>query len=73
MVQTDEPSIKVEDYEKKAISRAMDKFNGNMSKAAEEMGMARSTSVQKDSAMGDRDLTLFRIMELTISDLMVLQ
>ena len=52
MVQTDEPSIKVEDYEKKAISRAMDKFNGNMSKAAEEMGMARSTLYRKIARWG---------------------
>jgi DNA-binding NtrC family response regulator len=52
VVQTDEPSIKVEDYEKKAISRAMDKFNGNLSKAAEEIGMARSTLYRKIARFG---------------------
>lgn len=52
VVQKDEPSIKVEDYEKKAISRAMDKFNGNLSKAAEEIGMARSTLYRKIARFG---------------------
>jgi DNA-binding NtrC family response regulator len=52
VVQTDEFSIKVEDYEKKAISRAMDKFNGNLSKAAEEIGMARSTLYRKIARFG---------------------
>ncbi len=52
VVQTDAQSIKVEDYEKAAIIRAMDKFNGNLSKAAEEIGMARSTLYRKIARFG---------------------
>jgi transcriptional regulator with PAS, ATPase and Fis domain len=49
---TDEPSFRVEDYEKKAISAAMIKHNGNLSKAAEEIGIARSTLYRKIARFG---------------------
>lgn len=49
---TDEPSVRVEDYEKKAISAAMSKHNGNLSKAAEEIGIARSTLYRKIARFG---------------------
>lgn len=49
---TDEPAISVEDYEKKAISTAMNKHNGNLSKAAEEIGIARSTLYRKIARFG---------------------
>lgn len=48
----DEPSFSVEDYEKKAISAAMSKHNGNLSKAAEEIGIARSTLYRKIARFG---------------------
>ena len=48
----DEQIIRVEDYEKKAISDAMSKYNGNLSKAAEEIGMARSTLYRKIARFG---------------------
>jgi transcriptional regulator with PAS, ATPase and Fis domain len=47
-----EPSFRVEDYEKKAISAAMSKHNGNLSKAAEEIGIARSTLYRKIARFG---------------------
>jgi transcriptional regulator with PAS, ATPase and Fis domain len=49
---TDETSVRVEDYEKKAISAAMIKHNGNLSKAAEEIGIARSTLYRKIARFG---------------------
>ncbi|MGC1392018.1 MAG: sigma-54 dependent transcriptional regulator [Bacteroidales bacterium] len=49
---SDEPSVRVEDYEKMAISNAMTKHNGNLSKAADEMGIARSTLYRKISRFG---------------------
>jgi len=49
---TDESSIRVEDYEKKAIICAMNKHNGNLSKAADELGIARSTLYRKISRFG---------------------
>ena len=49
---TVEPAIRVEDYEKKAISNAMSKHNGNLSKAAEEIGVARSTLYRKIAHFG---------------------
>jgi two-component system, NtrC family, response regulator HydG len=52
VTETDEPSVRVEDYEKKAISSAMSKHNGNLSKAAEEMGIARSTLYRKIARFG---------------------
>jgi two-component system, NtrC family, response regulator HydG len=48
----EEPAIRVEDYEKQAISRAISKYNGNLSKAAEEIGMARSTLYRKIARFG---------------------
>ena len=48
----DETSVRVEDYEKKAISAAMSKHNGNLSKAAEEIGIARSTLYRKIARFG---------------------
>ena len=44
---TDESVIRIEDYERRAISNAMSKHNGNLSKAAEEIGIARSTLYRK--------------------------
>jgi two-component system response regulator HydG len=49
---TDESSIRVEDYEKKAILDALTKHKGNLSKAAEELGIARSTLYRKISHFG---------------------
>jgi transcriptional regulator with PAS, ATPase and Fis domain len=49
---SDEPSVRVEDYEKIAISNAMTKHNGNLSKAADEIGIARSTLYRKISRLG---------------------
>jgi two-component system response regulator HydG len=51
-IQADEAAISVEEFEKKAISRSLDKFNGNLSKAAEELGIARSTLYRKISHFG---------------------
>jgi two-component system, NtrC family, response regulator HydG len=42
----------VEDFEKKAISSALVKFGGNLSKAAEELGIARSTLYRKITFLG---------------------
>lgn len=41
----------VGDYEKVAINRALEKYKGNLSKAAEELGIARSTLYRKISQM----------------------
>jgi DNA-binding NtrC family response regulator len=49
---TDEPATSVEDYEKKAIISALSKFNRNLSKAAEELGIARSTLYRKIAHFG---------------------
>ena len=48
----DEPVISVEDYEKTAISTALTKYNGNLSKASEELGIARSTLYRKIAYFG---------------------
>jgi DNA-binding NtrC family response regulator len=48
----DEPAIRVEDYERRAINKAMSKHNGNLSKAAEEIGIARSTLYRKIARFG---------------------
>lgn len=48
----DETAVRVEDYEKKAIRAAMSKHNGNLSKAAEEIGIARSTLYRKIARFG---------------------
>jgi DNA-binding NtrC family response regulator len=49
---SEEPAMRVEDYERKAISIALDKYNGNLSKAAEEIGIARSTLYRKIARFG---------------------
>jgi DNA-binding NtrC family response regulator len=49
---TDEPSLRVEDYEKKAIENVLGKYNGNLSKASEELGIARSTLYRKIAYFG---------------------
>jgi len=51
-IETVESTIRVEDYEKKAIISAMNKHNGNLSKAADELGIARSTLYRKISHFG---------------------
>jgi len=48
----DEPSIRIEDYEKKAIGNILGKYNGNLSKAAGELGIARSTLYRKIAYFG---------------------
>jgi DNA-binding NtrC family response regulator len=53
----DESAIRIEDYEKKVISSAMSKYNGNLSKAAEEMGIARSTLYRKIAHFGLENLS----------------
>ena len=50
--QVEEPSIRVEDYEKKAITSALNKHHRNLSKAADELGIARSTLYRKISHFG---------------------
>jgi two-component system response regulator HydG len=52
VTEINESSFRVEDYEKKAISAAMSKHNGNLSKAAEEIGIARSTLYRKIARFG---------------------
>jgi DNA-binding NtrC family response regulator len=47
-----ESTIRVEDYEKKAVRDALIKNNGNLTKAAEELGIARSTLYRKISRFG---------------------
>jgi DNA-binding NtrC family response regulator len=49
---TNEPVIRVEDYEKSAISIVLSKYNGNLSKASEELGIARSTLYRKIAYFG---------------------
>lgn len=49
---TEEQIIRVEDYEKKAIRNALSKHNGNLSKAAKELGIARSTLYRKIANFG---------------------
>lgn len=49
---SEEPAMRVEDYERKAISIALDKYNGNLSKAADEIGIARSTLYRKIARFG---------------------
>jgi DNA-binding NtrC family response regulator len=52
VIQPDEPSLRVEDFEKKAISVALGKHNGNLSRASEELGIARSTLYRKIAHFG---------------------
>jgi two-component system response regulator HydG len=47
-----EPALRVEDYEKKAVSCALNKHNWNLSKASEELGIARSTLYRKIARFG---------------------
>jgi DNA-binding NtrC family response regulator len=47
-----EPAFRVEDYEKRAVSSALSKHNGNLSKASEELGIARSTLYRKIAQFG---------------------
>jgi DNA-binding NtrC family response regulator len=54
---TEETVIRVEDYEKSAISSALSKHNGNLSKASEELGIARSTLYRKIAYFGIENLT----------------
>jgi two-component system, NtrC family, response regulator HydG len=53
----EEPVIRVEDYEKKAISSALDKHKGNLSRAAEDLGIARSTLYRKIAYFGIENLS----------------
>lgn len=48
----DESSFRLEDYDKKAVSSALSRHNGNLSKTAEELGIARSTLYRKISRFG---------------------
>jgi transcriptional regulator with PAS, ATPase and Fis domain len=48
----DVKAVTVEDYEKKAISTALEKHCGNLSKAAEELKIARSTLYRKIAHFG---------------------
>jgi transcriptional regulator of acetoin/glycerol metabolism len=48
----EEPLFRVEDYEKKAIGNVLGKYNGNLSKAAGELGIARSTLYRKIAYFG---------------------
>jgi len=54
-LQAEEQSIRVEDYEKKAITAALNKHHSNLSKAADELGIARSTLYRKISHFGISD------------------
>jgi two-component system, NtrC family, response regulator HydG len=47
-----ESAIRVEDYEKRAITSALSKHSGNLSKTAEELGIARSTLYRKIAHFG---------------------
>ncbi len=44
--------MRVEDYERNAIVSALEKFSGNLSRAAEELGIARSTLYRKIAHFG---------------------
>ena len=48
----DRPVVRVEDFERIAISNAMSKHSGNLSKAATELGIARSTLYRKIAHLG---------------------
>jgi len=48
----DEPIVSVEDFERKAIANALNKNNGNLSKAANDLGVARTTLYRKISHFG---------------------
>jgi two-component system, NtrC family, response regulator HydG len=48
----DEPILRVEDFERKAITNALNKNNGNLSRAADDLGVARTTLYRKISHFG---------------------
>ena len=48
----DNQSLKVVDVEKLTISQAIDRHHGNLTKAAEELGMGRSTLYRKMKKYG---------------------
>ena len=48
----DEPMVRVEDYERKAIKNALNNNNGNLSRAADDLGVARTTLYRKISRFG---------------------
>jgi len=49
---SDESIVRVEDYERKAITNALNKNSGNLSKAADDLGVARTTLYRKISRLG---------------------
>ncbi len=49
---TEEHMIRVDDYEKKAINNALELHDGNLSKAANDLGIARSTLYRKIAHFG---------------------
>ncbi len=51
-VAPEESVMKVEDYERKAITNALNKNNGNLSRAADDLGVARTTLYRKISRFG---------------------
>jgi DNA-binding NtrC family response regulator len=48
----EETTFRLEDYDRKAVAGALSRHNGNLSKAAEELGIARSTLYRKISHFG---------------------
>jgi two-component system response regulator HydG len=48
----DDSIVRVEDYERKAIANALSKNSGNLSKAADDLGVARTTLYRKISRFG---------------------
>ena len=52
VIVSEEPIIRVEDYERRAITNALNKNNGNLSKAADDLGVARTTLYRKISRFG---------------------
>jgi two-component system, NtrC family, response regulator HydG len=48
----DDTIVRVEDYERKAITNALSKNSGNLSKAADDLGVARTTLYRKISRFG---------------------
>jgi two-component system, NtrC family, response regulator HydG len=48
----DDTIVRVEDYERKAITKALTKNSGNLSKAADDLGVARTTLYRKISRFG---------------------
>ena len=48
----DDTIVRAEDYERKAIANALSKNSGNLSKAADDLGVARTTLYRKISRFG---------------------